>query len=145
MRRALGLALAALVLAAPAAAADEMGAPAEPARALAQQALALLERGRDEAAQEKLDQAIAATDTAGVDLTRLRGAHAALDGGGAAEAERLLRDVFPTESSHVVGVTYRPQLTTARVVAGLIGAALAAAAAAGLVRRRRSEARLRAG
>jgi hypothetical protein len=138
-------AVAALGLAAPALGAtgtDEMGGAAQPARALALQALALLEqnRGHEEALQ-KLDQALAARDKTELHLRALRAAHEALHRESVAEAARLLRNAFPAGSSHVVGVTYRPRIATARVAAGLAGAGVLAAAAAGLLRRRRHDQR----
>lgn len=141
---ALALAAAAPVAAAPPAPSgmNEMGSPAQPSDALALQALALLEQGRGhQQAEQKLDQALAAGDKGDLDLQALRRAHAALHRESAAEAAALLRDAFPPGSSHVVGVTYRPQLATTRVVAGIIGAAVLAAAAAGLLQRRRADAR----
>lgn len=135
--------LAVLVTAAPALAGggtNEM--PGQPANALALQALALLELGRGhEAAVAKLDQALAAGDKGGVNVRILRAAHEALHRDAAAEAARLLRDAFPPGSSHVVGVTYRPRIETARVAAGVAGAIALAAAAAALLRRSRLDRR----
>lgn len=141
-RRLFGSLAAALALAAPAAAAEGMeGAEAEPASALARQALALLDQGAaHEAAEAKLDAALAAGDKGGVDLRALRAAHAALHREAAAEAERLLEDAFPGDE-HVVGVTYRPGSETALVVSGIAGALLLGAAAFGLVRRRDADRR----
>lgn len=134
----------ALSLAAPAAADEAMekaGVKAEPARALALQALSLLEQAAaHEAAEAKLDDALAADDKGGVDLRALRAAHEALHQEEAAEAERLLQDAFPG-GDHVVGVTYRPGSETALVVSGIAGSLLLGAAALGLVRRRRADAR----
>lgn len=141
----LALAAAALALVAPALASDGMektGTPAGPARALALQALALLEQGRGhQQAEQKLDQALGAGDRGNLDVRALRAAHAALHRQSTAEAQTLLRDAFPAGSSHLVGVTYRPRIATARVVAGALGIALAVVAALGLHARRRSEQR----
>lgn len=145
-RASLLAALAALAVAAPAGAdpasggMNKMSAPAQPAKVLALQALALLEQGREhQQAEQKLDEALAADDRGGIDMRALRRAHQALHREAAAEASRLLEDAFPRGSTHVVGVTYRPQLATTRVVAGVGGAALGGAAAAGLLLRRRRE------
>lgn len=146
-RRALPLALAAALAAAPQALAgggttDEMSSPAQPARALALQALALLEQGRGhQQAEQKLDEALAAGDKGQLDLRALRAAHAALHREAATEAARLLADAFPAGSSHVVGVTFRPQIATARLAAGIAGAVVVAAAAGGLLLRRRLDRR----
>lgn len=141
---AIGLA-AALALASPAWAdegMEEQGARAEPARALTLQALALLEQGRaHEEAEERLDAALAAEDKGGVDLRALRAAHEALHREAVAEAEQLLQGAFPGGGEHVVGVTYRPGSETALVLAGVFGSLLLGAAALGLVRRGRADAR----
>ena len=121
---------------------EEQGAEAEPARALALQALALLEQGRaHEEAEGKLDSALAAEDQGGVDLRALRAAHEALHREAAAEAERLLQDAFPGGGEHVVGVTYRPGSEAALVVSGIAGSLLLGAAALGLVRCREADTR----
>lgn len=138
-RRALASTLAAaLALAAPAWADDGMeGAQANRASALARQALALLEQGGDhQAAEAKLDAALAAGEKGGVDLRALRAAHEALHREAAAEAERLLQEAFPGGDKHVVGVTYRPGSQTALLISGIAGSVLLGAAALGLVRRR---------
>lgn len=140
--RILAIGLAAFALAAPARAGDGMeegGAQAEPARALTLQALALLEQGQaHDAAEAKLDAALAARDKGGVDLRALRVAHEALHREAAAEAERLLQRAFPS-GEHVVGVTYRPGSESALLVAGIAGSLLLGAAALGLVRRRAAD------
>lgn len=145
MRRVLGavLVLAALA-AAPPGQAQEMGdeSAAANARVLALQALVLLEQGRQHAAAEqKLDEALAAEEAGGVDLQALRAAHEALHREATAEATLLLQQAFP-EEPHVVGVTYRPQIRTAQAAAGGV---LLALAAIGLVARRRADRRLGAG
>lgn len=146
MRRAALAALAlALALAAPAWAdpsMEEGGEQAEPARALALQALALLEQGRGhQEAELKLDAALAAGDKGGIDLRALRAAHEALHREAAAEAERLLQDAFPG-GEHLVGVTYRPGSQAALVASGIAGALLLGIAALGIARRRKADERL---
>ena len=144
MRRALAAALllAALAAAAPAQA-QEMGeTTVANARVLALQALVLLEQGRQhEAAEQKLDEALAASDTGGIDLQALRAAHEALHREATAQAEALLQQAFP-EEPHVVGVTYRPQIRTAQAAAGAAGGVLLVLAAIGLAARRRADRRL---
>lgn len=115
---------------------------AQTARALSLQALAILERGLGhEEATEKLDLALAAGDQGGVDLQALRAAHSALHEEDAATAERLLQDAFLGESSHLVGVTFRPAIGWAQTAAAIAGGIVLALAALGLARRHRVERR----
>lgn len=115
---------------------------AQTSRALSLQALALLEQGRShEAAMEKLDQALASGVKGEIDLRAIRAAHAALHEEDVAAARRLLQHAFPGKSSHVVGVTFRPQIRTARLAVGIAGGFVFALAVAGLVWRRRTDAR----
>lgn len=113
---------------------------AQTAQALSLQALALLVAGREsEQALQKLDQTLASSDKGNVDVRALRSAHAALHAEDVAGARRLLERAFPGNSSHVVGVTYRPKVGTAEIVAGIVAVVTLLAGAAGLVRRRRLE------
>lgn len=148
MRRALAAALLFAALAAvPPAQAQEMEdeSAAATARVLALQALVLLEQGRQHAAAEqKLDEALAAEEAGGIDLQALRAAHEALHREATAQATALLQQAFP-EEPHVVGVTYRPRIRTAQAAAGAAGGVLLAIAAIGLVARRRADRHLGAG
>lgn len=144
MRRILWI-LVGLVLVLPAPAVgtggDEEGElGAQPARALALQALSILEQGvSHELAMEKLDLALASPDQDDVDVGALRRARAALAGERPERAEELLRRVFPEDDEHLIGVTLRPHRGAPELVAGIIAAAIGALAVLGLVRRRRAE------
>ncbi len=144
MRRVLW-ALAALVLILPAPAmatgGDEEGELGpQPARALALQALTILEQGvSHELAMEKLELALASPDREDVDIRTLRGARAALEDERPERAEELLRRAFPEDDEHVIGVTLRPHRGGPELIAGVIGTALAILALLGLARRRRAE------
>lgn len=144
MRRLLALA-AAGVLALPSAAladpqSEDEENPAQTSAALALQALALLEQGRQhEEAEERLDLALEAEEPGEIDLRALRAAHAALHEEDVEQAERLLQRAFPDDEEHVVGVTYRPALGTAQAVSGAAGALALGLAALGLAWQRRRE------
>ena len=115
---------------------------AQTGRALSLQALALLEQGRGhEEATEKLDEALESDVPGEIDLRAIRAAHAALHEEDVEVARRLLQDAFEGEDSHVVGVTFRPEIGTAQLAAGIAGAVALALAVAGLVWRRRVDAR----
>ncbi len=115
---------------------------AQTAKALSLQALAILEQGlAHEEATEKLDLALEAEDQDGVDLRALRAAHSALHEEDAAAAERLLQHAFAGEASHLVGVTYRPEIGWAQVAAGIAGGVVLVLGALGLVRRSRADRR----
>lgn len=74
-----------------------------------------------------------------IDLRALRAAHDALHDEDEVTARRFLEHAFPGESGHVVGVTYRPAIGSAQVIAGILGAAALALAALGLARRRTAD------
>lgn len=133
------LLVAALVLAAPAlASAPDEATEAMPAEALAIQALSLLEQGGDhEEAMERLELAVEAEDQHGVRPEVLAAALEALEEDEPARAEELLKTAFTEEDIHLVGVTFRPSIETARVAAGIAGGVLAALALLGLLQRRR--------
>ena len=147
MRRAVTAAglLVALALAAPAWADEPEEVENQPARALAIQALAILEQGGShEEAMEKLEHALEAEDTEGVKPEALEAALAALEEEQPDEAERLLLAAFTGENVHVIGVTFRPGIETARVAAGIAGGVLVALAILGLLHQRRADRRLTA-
>jgi hypothetical protein len=132
----------ALAAAAPAWAAGGDKNMAQTTRALSQQALALIEQGRShEEAAAKLDEALASNVPGKVNLRAIRAAHEALHAEDVARARQLLQHAFPGEDSHVVGVTFRPQIETAQVAAGITGAFVLALAGGGLLWRRRVDAR----
>lgn len=121
---------------------DEEENMAQTTRALSLQALALLEQGRGhEEATDKLDEALASDVPGEIDLRAIRAAHAALHEEDVEVARRLLQDAFEGEDSHVVGVTFRPEIGTAQLAAGIAGAVALALAVAGLLRRRRVDER----
>ena len=137
MRRILWI-LAGLVLLLPSPAVgtggDEEGElGAQPARALALQALSILEQGVSH------ELALASPDQDDVDVGALRRARAALAGERPERAEELLRRVFPEDDEHLIGVTLRPHRGTPELIAGIIAAVIAALALLGLVRRRGAE------
>jgi hypothetical protein len=135
--------LIALALVAPAASQDEV---AQPAKALAIQALAILEQGGShEEAMEKLVLAAEAEDKEGVRPEVLEEAMAALEAEDPARGEELLKTAFTGENVHVVGVTVRPGIETARVAAGVAGGLILLLAVFGLARRARIDRRLGAG
>jgi hypothetical protein len=132
-----------LVLAGAALADEPKEAENQPARALAIQALAILEQGlAHEEAMEKLEHAVEAEDQEGVNRDALEEALTALEAEEPARAEELLQtSVFTDENIHVVGVTVRPGSGAARGAAGIAGALVIALAAFGLVRRGRADRR----
>ncbi len=140
------LAAAALALAGPALA-EEGGDehdenPAQTAKALSLQALALLDAGRShQEAVEKLDAALEASDTHGVDLRAIRAAHQALHDEEVEAAHSILHEAFPG-TPHLVGVTFRPASGAAEVAAAVAGGLLLVLAGLGLARRRRADRRL---
>lgn len=115
---------------------------AQTARALSLQALALLEQGRGhEEATEKLDEALASDVPGEIDLRAIRAAHSALHRADVEAAKRLLQDAFPGDDGHVVGVTFRPEIGTATVAAGIGGGVVLGVALAALLWRRRVDER----
>lgn len=127
-----GLALASPALASEPTANDE----ATPASVLALQALSVLEQGLShEEALERLELAVESGDQEGVDMRVVREALAALQQEEPDRAEALLKTAFP-EQEHVIGVTFRPSVETARIVAGVVGGVLVALAVLGLLRGR---------
>lgn len=139
-------ALLALALVAPAASHGDEDGGGQPAKALAIQALAILEQGgahegSHEEAMEKLELAAEAEDKEGVKPEVLEEAMAALEEDDPARGEELLKTAFTGENVHVVGVTVRPGIETARLAAGIAGVVVLALAALGLLRRRRLDRR----
>ncbi len=134
--------LLALVFATSAAPQGEEEGADQPARALAIQALAILEQGGShEEAMAKLELAGQAEDKEGVKPPVLEEAMAALEAEDPARGEELLKTAFTSENIHVVGVTVPPGLKTARVAAGIAGGGVLLLAGFGLVRRRRLDRR----
>ncbi len=137
------VAVAALVSAGPALA-DEGGEghdenPAQTAKALSLQALAILDWGLShEEAVEKLDMALEADDKRGVDLRAIRAAHDALHEEQVEAAHSVLHDAFPG-TPHLAGATFRPASGAAQLAAAIAGIVLLGLAATGLVRRRRRD------
>jgi hypothetical protein len=121
---------------------DEDQDMAQSTRALSLQALALLEEGRGhKEAAAKLDEALASDVRGEMNLRAIRAAHEALHKADVKAAKRLLQNAFPGDDSHVVGVTFRPQIRDARVAAGIAGVFVVALAAGGLLWRRRVDER----
>lgn len=139
------LAAAALALAGPALA-DEGGKehdenPAQTAKALSLQALAILDWGLShEEAVEKLDLALEADDKRGVDLRAIRAAHDTLHEEQVEAAHSILHEAFPG-TPHLVGATFRPASGAAQLAAAIAGIALLGLAAMGLLHRRRCDLR----
>jgi len=137
------LAAAALALAGPALA-DEGGEehdenPAQTAKALSLQALAILDWGLShEEAVEKLDMALEAEDKGGVDLRAIRAAHDALHKEQVEAAHSVLHEAFPG-TPHLAGTTFRPGSGAAEFAAAIAGIALLGLAAMGLLHRRRRD------
>lgn len=130
-----------LVLAGAALGDESMEADNQPAKALAIQALAILEKGlAHEEALEKLTHAVEAKDQEGVNRKPLEEALTALEAEEPDRAEELLQtSVFTDENIHLVGVTFRPGSGAARIVAGIAGTVVIGLAALGLLRRRRAD------
>jgi hypothetical protein len=138
--------LLALAFVAPAASTGGAEEVAQPAKALAIQALAILEQGGShEQAMERLTLAAEAEDKEGVMPQVLEEAMAALEAEDPVRGEELLKTAFTGENVHVVGVTVRPGSNTARVIAGVAGGLILLLAVFGLARRARIERRLDAG
>ncbi len=133
-----------LVLAGAARADEPIEAENQPARALAIQALAILEQGlAHEEAMEKLEHAVEAEDQEGVNREALEEAFTALEAEEPDRAEQLLlTSVFTDEDIHVVGITFRPGSGATRFAAGIAGALVIGLAALGLIRRGRADRRL---
>jgi hypothetical protein len=133
-----------LVLAGAALADEPMEAENQPAKALAIQALAILEQGlAHEEAMEKLEHAVEAEDQEGVNPEALKEAFTALEAEEPDRAEELLQtSVFNDENIHLVGVTFRPGSGATRIAAGTAGTIVIGLAALGLIRRRRADRRL---
>ena len=133
-----------LVLAGAALGDESMEAENQPAKALAIQALAILEQGlAHEEAMEKLTHAVEAEDQEGVNRKPLKEALTALEAEEPDRAEELLQtSVFTDENIHLVGVTFRPGSGAARIAAGIAGSIVIVLAALGLIRRRRADRRL---
>lgn len=156
--RALGVLLAATLLLAPAAWAtggdqdmEDAALKAQPARTLAQQALAVLDVREDaEDARMRIDAALESEDQDDVDIALLREADDALDGGDVAEAKELLNrslggGPLPLEEDaaaprgdalHNAGRAFEPNSTGQEVVAAIAGLALLALGAVLLLRHR---------
>ena len=66
---------------------------------------------------------------------------AALEAEEPVRAEELLKTAFTGEDIHVVGVTFRPSIKTARVAAGIAGGVVATLGLLGLMLRRRADRR----
>lgn len=111
----------------------------QPARVLAQQALAVLEVKHDKIqARERLDAATKSRDKSDVGVAQLSQADAALDSGDQARAIELLNRALgagpePTEAMghgpsgaalHNAGTSFQPANDTQEVVAGILGVAL---------------------
>lgn len=112
---------------------------AQTAEALSIQALAILDQGLPhEEAIEKLDEALEGGEEGEVDLLAIRAAHDALHQEEVEQGHEILHEAFPG-APHLVGVTFRPVVGTAQLIAGLAGLALLGFAAEGLIRRRRAE------
>lgn len=119
---------------------DELGP--QPARALALQALSILDQGAShELAMEKLELALASPDQEDVAVRPLREARAALDDEQTERAEALLRQVFPEDDQHVIGVTLRPHRGRPELIAAIVAAGFGVLGLAGLTRRRLVERR----
>lgn len=159
------LAVLALVTGAPAALAtggdeemEDAALKAQPARTLAQQALAVLDvlDVRDDAddARMRIDAALESQDQEDVDAGLLREADEALDGGDTARAKDLLNRALgggplPVENDvsaprgaalHNAGRAFEPNSTDQELVAALAGLLLLGLGALLLLRRRRGEA-----
>lgn len=112
----------------------------QPARILAQQALALLEVLDDtEEADVRLEAAIESDDQADVDSATLEQADAALEGGDAEEAIALIDQALSRplgaeqgKALHEAGRDYRPAAGAQEIVAIIAGAALLLLGAIGL-------------
>ena len=144
------LALAGALLVVPAARAHGGGEKAEamamqPARALAQQALAELRIRHDvEDAATRLDAALESKDTSGVDMARLRTAMETVDAGRPQAAVALLDQALsrPLGASsgkalHEAGREFRPATGAQEIVGIVTGAALLMLGLAMLARTRR--------
>lgn len=131
---------------------EDAALQAQPARTLAQQALAVLEVREDsEDARMRIDAALESEDQDDVDIGLVRQADEALDGGDAARAEDLLNralgggplpvdDEAPALSDdalHNAGRAFEPNSTGQEVVAAIAGVALLALGALLLARHRR--------
>ena len=146
MVRILGILLLASALAFPAAARATEGMEEEgpeSARAAAIQALAFLlghPPPHDEAIH-RLEEGLESGNTEGVDVGALRQALEALEADDSERATEILLTAFPEEDEHVVGVTFRPTIETARTVTGIVGGVVVALAILGLLQRRRADRR----
>lgn len=108
--------------------------------ALSLQALAVLDRGLDHRkAERRLDLALRAKTGGRMQLEALRAAHVALHREDVAAGRRLLESAFPKSHGHVVGTTFRPDIRGSRIIAGVLGGLLLAAAALGLARKRHEQ------
>lgn len=120
----------------------------QPARILAQQALALLEvRGDLAEAGERLEAAIESDDQADVDIATLEQAAVALEGGDTEAAIALVDQSLSRplgaeqgKALHEAGRDYRPAVGAQEIVAIIAGAALLVLGAVALLfdRRRRA-------
>lgn len=158
--RAVALALVALLAGAPAALATGGGAAmgdaaleAQPARTLAQQALAVLDVRQDAgAARMRIDAALKSADRSDVDVGLLAQADEALDRGDVGVAKDLLNrslggGPLPLDADaraprgralHNAGRSFQPSSTGQEVVAAIAGFAMLALGAALLLRHRRA-------
>lgn len=119
---------------------EDAALKAQPARTLAQQALAVLDvRNDQEAARMRIDAALESKDRDDVDLSLLAAADEALDGGDRERAVELLNralgggplpvgDEEATAPSggalHNAGRAFEPNSTTQETIAAILGAAL---------------------
>lgn len=130
---------------------EDAALKAQPARTLAQQALAVLDVRKDaEAARMRIDAALESKDQEDVDTALLRQADEALDGGDMARAIDLLNRALgggplPAEEAapsgdalHNAGRSFEPNSTGQELVAGIAGLVLLALGGLLLVRHRRS-------
>jgi len=132
-----------LAVATPARANEPMAGDGQPAKALAIQALAILEQGLSQTeAMEKVDLALEAKHQEGVKADVLERAKSALEAGDPGQARQLLQTAFTGTNIHVVGLTVRPGIESVRVAAGIAGGAVLALAALGLLRRQRVDRRV---
>lgn len=132
---------------------EDAALKAQPARTLAQQALAVLDVKQDEEdAQMRIDAALETDDREDVDLGLLRQADEALDGGDRERAVELLNRALgggplPVEGGeapapsgdalHNAGRAFEPNSTAQETVAAIAGAALLVAGGLLLLRHRR--------
>ena len=132
---------------------EDAALKAQPARTLAQQALAVLDVKQDEEdARMRIDAALETDDREDVDLRLLAQADEALDGGDREHAVELLNRALgggplPVESGeapapsgdalHNAGRAFEPNSTTQETVAAITGAALLVVGGSLVLRHRR--------